>query len=182
MKKKVVFGVIIAVLLLLAGGILLWHFRSANSTDNSRKHEVKPAEVRKAERQVDVHIKRYEKDLFSLDTEHLSEGLQQISKEYPALLIEDGVWNDPEMLNQLKAYVSDPIIREIYNEVMRQYPDLKDVEAELNKAMSYYLTYFLEDSVPHFYSLVPGLNTDMPTVYGYVDDIFIHLEMYLGKD
>ena len=182
MKKKVVFGVIIAVLLLLAGGILLWHFRSANSTDNSRKHEVKSAEVRKAERQVDVHIKRYEKDLFSLDTEHLSEGLQQISKEYPALLIEDGVWNDPEMLDQLKAYVSDPIIREIYNDVMQQFPDLKDIEAELNKAMGYYLTYFPEDSVPHFYSLVPGLNTDMPTVYGYGDDIFIHLDMYLGKD
>ena len=47
MKKKVIFGVIIAVLLLLAGGILLWHFRSANSSDNSRKHEVKPAEVSK---------------------------------------------------------------------------------------------------------------------------------------
>ena len=182
MKKKLIFGIAIGVLLLMAAGIVLWHHKSSSATDNSRKNEVSASEVRKAERQVDVHIKRYEKDLFSLDTEHLSEGLQRISKEYPALLIEDGVWNDPEMLNQLKGYISDPIIREIYKEVMRQFPDLKDIEAELNKAMGYYLTYFPEDSVPHFYSLVPGLNTDMPTIYGYGDDIFIHLDMYLGKD
>ena len=182
MNKKFVFGIAIGILLLLAVGIVLWHHRSANSTDNRRKNDIPAIEVRKAERQVDIHIKRYEKDLFSLDTEHLTEGIQLIAKEYPALLIEDGVWNDPEMLNQLKGYISDPIIREIYNDVMRQYPDLKDVETELNKAMGYYLTYFPEDSVPHFYSLVSGLNTDMPTIYGYGDDIFIHLDMYLGKD
>ena len=182
MNKKFVFGIAIGILLLLAVGIVLWHHRSANSTDNRRKNDIPAIEVRKAERQVDIHIKRYEKDLFSLDTEHLTEGIQLIAKEYPALLIEDGVWNDPEMLNQLKGYISDPIIREIYNDVMNQFPDLKDVETELNKAMGYYLTYFPEDSVPHFYSLVPGLNTDMPTIYGYGDDIFIHLDMYLGKD
>ena len=182
MKKKLIFGIAIGVMLLMAAGIVLWHHKSSSATDNSRKNEVPASEVRKAERQVDVHIKRYEKDLFSLDTEHLTEGLQRISKEYPALLIEDGVWNDPEMLNQLKGYISDPVIREIYKEVMRQFPDLKDIEAELNKAMGYYLTYFPEDSVPHFYSLVPGLNTEMPTIYGYGDDIFIHLDMYLGKD
>lgn len=182
MKKKLIFGIAIGILLLMALGIVLWHHRSANSTDNSRKGDVSAAELRKAERQVDVHIKRYEKDLFSLDPEHLTEGLQRIAKEYPSLLIEDGVWNDPEMMLQLKAYISDPLIREIYNDAVRQFPDLKDIEAELNKALGYYLTYFPEDSVPSFYSLVPGLNTEMPTVYGYGDDIFIHLDMYLGKD
>lgn len=182
MKKKLIFGIAIGVLLLVAAGIVLWHYKSSSTSDNSRKKDVSASEVRKAERQVDVHIKRYEKDLFSLDTEHLTEGLQRISKEYPSLLIEDGVWNDPEMLYQLKGYISDPIIREIYNDVVRQFPDLKDIEAELNKSMGYYLTYFPEDSVPNFYSLVPGLNTEMPTIYGYGDDIFIHLDMYLGKD
>lgn len=182
MKKKLIYGIAISILLLMALGIVLWHHHSTNSTDNSRKGDVSAAELRKAEHQVDVHIKRYEKDLFSLDTEHLSEGLQRISKEYPALLIEDGVWNDPEMLSQLKGYISDPIIREIYADVMRKFPDLKDIETELDKALGYYLTYFPEDSVPSFYSLVPGLNTEMPTVYGYGNDIFIHLDMYLGKD
>ena len=106
MKKKLIFGIAIGVMLLMAAGIVLWHHKSSSATDNSRKNEVPASEVRKAERQVDVHIKRYEKDLFSLDTEHLTEGLQRISKEYPALLIEDGVWKDPEMLNQLKGYIS----------------------------------------------------------------------------
>ncbi len=182
MKKKLIFVIAIGILLLMALGIVLWHHRSANSTDNSRKGDVSAAELRKAERQVDVHIKRYEKDLFSLDPEHLTEGLQRIAKEYPSLLIEDGVWNNQEMMYQLKAYISDPLIREIYDEVMLQFSDMKDVESELNKALGYYLTYFPENSVPSFYSLVPGLNTDMPTIYGYGDDIFIHLDMYLGKD
>ena len=182
MKKKVIFGIIVAVLLLLAGGILLWHFRGANSTDNNRKHEVKPAEVRKVERQIDVHINRYEKALFSLDTAHLETGLKSLSADYPAMLIDEEAWKDPQMLNQLKAYVSDPIIREIYTDVLRVFPDLKDIEAELNQSMGYYLTYFPKDSVPHFYSLVPGLNTEMPTIYGYGNDVFIHLDMYLGKN
>lgn len=182
MKKNVFFGVIIAVLLLLAGGILLWHFRSANSTDNSRKHEVKPAEVRKMERQIDIHIKRYEKDLFSLDTSRLESGLKALSADYPAILISKEAWKDPQMLSQLKAYIADPIIREIYMDVMRVFPDLKELEAELTTAMGYYLNYYPEDSIPVFYSLVPGLNTEMPTIYGYGNDIFIHLDMYLGKD
>lgn len=175
-------GIVVAVLLLLAGCIVLWHFRSANATDNSRKHEVNAAEVRKVERQIDVQINRYEKALFSLDTAHLETSLKALSTQYPAMLIDEEAWKDPQMLNQLKGYITDPIIREIYADVLRVFPDLKDVEAELTQAMGYYLTYFPEDSVPHFYSLVPGLNTEMPTIYGYGNDIFIHLDMYLGKN
>jgi hypothetical protein len=182
MKKKLVLWITAAVLLLVAAGIVLWHHHNAASSDNSRKHEVSNADLRKAEKQIDIHIKRYEEALFSLDTAHLAEGLKQLATEYPEILIDKNAWKDPRMLYQLKAYISDPIIREIYEDVMRAFPDLKDIEAELNAAMSYYLTYFPEDSLPVFYTLVPGLNIDMPTVYGYGNDIFIHLDMYLGSD
>lgn len=182
MKKKLIFGIVIGVLLLLAVGIVFWHYRSSAKTDNTRKKQVPASEVNKIERQMNIRIKRYEKDLFSLDTNHLAEGLQRISKEYPSLLIEDGVWNDSIMLEQLNGYISDPIIREVYLDVMRKFPNLDDIESELNKALSYYLYYFPDATVPSFYSLVPGLNNEMPTVYGYDDDIFIHLDMFLGKD
>jgi hypothetical protein len=182
MNKKLVFGIIVAVLLLTAAGILLWHHHSTYITDNTRKHDVSQSEVRKVERQIDIHIKRYENDLFTIDTAHLVEELQSFSSEYPELLIDKNAWKDPQMLYQLKAYITDPVILEIYNDVIKAYPDLKDVEAELNTAMSYYLNYFPNDSLPEFYSLVPGLNTEMPTVYGYGNDIFIHLDMYLGKN
>lgn len=182
MKKKAIFTIVSAALLLTAVGILLWHFHNSSATDNTRKHDVSTSEVRKVERQVDIHINRYEKDLFSLDTARLSEELQRLSSVYPELLIDKNSWKDPQMLFQLKAYITDPVILEIYHDVMKVYPDLKDVETELNTAMSYYLNYFPNDSLPSFYSLVPGLNTDMPTVYGYGNDIFIHLDMYLGKN
>lgn len=182
MKKKTVFIAVIGTLVLVIAGILIWHFHSLKSSENSRKFDVGENTINKLERQADIHIHRYEKDLFSISKDHPAEDLQRLSTQYPEMLIGDGVWNDPQMLKQLQAYLSDPIIVEIYNDVQKAYPDLKDVEAELNSSMGYYLNYFPNDSVPSFYSVVPGLNIEMPTVYGYDDDIFINLDMYLGKD
>lgn len=182
MKKKLFFWIAVAVLVIVAAGIVFWHHHSVSSTNNTRKHDVSASDVRKVERQIDIHVKRYEKDLFSLDTAHLADGLKSIASVYPEILIDKNAWKDPQMLSQLRAYITDPIICEIYGDVMRIFPDLKDLEAELTSAMGYYLNYFPEDSIPVFYSLVPGLNTEMPTIYGYANDVFIHLDMYLGKD
>ncbi len=182
MKKKLFLGIAIAVLLALAIGIVVWHNCGISVTDNNRKHEVDIAKVHKVERQVDLQVKRYEKDLFALDTANLSSGLRRLASVYPEILIDKDAWKDPLMLDQLKAYLSDPIIRGIYEDVMNVFPDLKNLEAELTTAVGYYLNYFPKDSIPVFITLVPGLNTEMPTVYAYGNDVFIHLDMYLGKD
>lgn len=181
MKKKFVFITIIGMLVLIITGILFWHFHNLNSSENSRKFDVGKTTINKVARQ-DIHIHRYEKALFSINKNDPAPYLQKLADQYPEMLIGEGVWNDPQMLEQLEAYISDPIIVEIYNDVQKTYPDLKDIEAELNTAMGYYLNYFPNDFVPNFYSVVPGLNIEMPTVYGYDNDIFINLDMYLGKD
>lgn len=181
-KKKIVWISCLILLILVVAGILIWHFASNSDSDNKRKDDVSELDIRKIEKNVNIHIARYEKDLFSLDTNHLKSGLQQLSQKYPEILIGDNVWNDPQMLSQLKAYLSDPVIIEIYKDALAAFPDLSSLEAELNHALSLYLNYFPNDSLPHFYSLVPGINTEMPSVYGYDNDIFIHLDMYLGKD
>lgn len=180
MKGKKLLLIIAGVLVMAVAGILAWHFCAVRSSANSRKFDVGAMEAnRKA---VEVHIHRYDQDLFSIDTNNLAKALQKLSSQYPEMLIGNGVWKDPQMLAQLRAYLTDPIIIEIYNDVQKVYPDLKDVENELGTAMGYYLNYFPHDSVPNFYALVPGLNTEMPTVYGYDNDIFVNLDMYLGKD
>ncbi|MCQ2271648.1 MAG: DUF2268 domain-containing putative Zn-dependent protease [Bacteroidales bacterium] len=181
-NKKILWISCLAVLLLTIVGILIWHFSSNANSDNTRKEDISESEIRKIEKNVDIHISRYEKDLFALDTNHLKQGLQRLSKKYPEMLIGDNVWNEPEMLLQLKAYLSDPVIVEIYKDALKTFPNLTPIETELNHALSLYLNYFPNESLPKFYSLVPGINTEMPSVYGYDNDIFIHLDMYLGKD
>lgn len=181
MKKKKIFIIIACGLLVIAAGILIWHFCGHKSSENQRKYDVRERDLRAAKEYQNIHIKRYEVDLFSLDTANLAEELERIAGNYPEILIAPDVWKDPQMLYQLKAYITDPTIAQLYTDVMRTYPDFNDVEKAIGHAMGYYHTYFPDDSIPTFYSIMPGMDTEMPTVYGYGNDVFINIDMYLGS-
>lgn len=179
MKNKKIVFLTAGIIVLLIVVILVLHFAGTRD-QNSRKNSIKDNDLKKIEQTQHIQIKRYEQDLFSLDTNSLAAGVERLSQKYPEYLIAKDVWKDHRMLAQLKAYITDPVILELYHDVMRIYPDFEDVQAELNRAMSYFLTYFPDQTIPSFYSIVPGLDSEMPTVYGYGDDIFINIDMYLG--
>lgn len=151
-----------------------------------KKSEVAPPklsdEQKRAVRQVNVSVVRYEQALFALDTNHLAEGVKKLYGSYPEILISKNCWQNKAMIQGLKAYLKDPIIQEIYKDSQKQFPDLKSLEKELTGAFKIYLTHFPNDSVPRIYTTIPGIDLSSPSVFGYDNSLIISLDMYLGEN
>lgn len=178
MKKK--YWIFIGLLVLaLAGGVVYYLIKKANEP---RKYKVKKTELLMRKKEMKISIKRYEKALFEADKDHLSAEIEKLYGQYPENLIEKDVWKDSLMMRLLKAYLTDPIMQDIYKNTMQVFPDLTDLEDELAMALSYYKHYYPDSEIPHFYSLMPGMDFQMPSVYGYGEDVFINLDLYLGAD
>jgi hypothetical protein len=150
--------------------------------ENNRKYEVKKSELSEVRKRVHLSIKRYEKALFELNRDSLASGIERLSHSYPTLLIAENVWQNPEMLAQLRAYLDDKVIAEIYQAAIQKYPDLNFLHDELTEAFGYYLHYFPEAPLPAIFTMVPGLDFEMPSVFGFDNNLFIQLDQYLGAD
>ena len=133
-------------------------------------------------KEVKVNIKRYEQALFALDADKLAEGMESLYGQYPENLVSNGCWKNPQMIAALKGYLSDPTIRDLYKEVQKQYPNTDDLNRELTAAFKQYLKHFPDAVIPNVYTLIPGMDFSTPSVFGYEDNLFICLDMYLGKD
>ena len=181
MKKRIWTILIIAVTLIAVGGILFFVFFKRNSADE-RKYEVKKAELAPIKEQLTVSIKRYEEDLFAIPIDSLAVGIEKLYGQYPEELIEKDVWRNPQMIEMLKEYLEDPVIQDIYKETIKIFPNLDEIDASLKDALTYYQYYYPKATVPHFYTLVSGIDISSPTVLLVNDDILIHLDMYLGAD
>lgn len=136
----------------------------------------------KSVRDVNVTMVRYERDLFSLDTSHIADGVKKLYGKYPENLISNNCWNNAQMMRGLKGYISDPIIREIYKATKEKFPDMKATEKVLDDAFKIYLSNFPNSKVPTIYTILPGLDFSTPSVFGYEDNLFVCVDMYLGEN
>lgn len=128
---------------------------------------------------VDVHIARYEKALFSIKRSQFQAGLKKIQPEYALFL--NGDLEEAENIEQLKAYVEDPAIRDHYTACMKKYPDLSGLETTLSKAFAYYHYWFPEKPVPKVFTYISGGDFNAP-IKNADSAIIIALDLYLGKD
>jgi hypothetical protein len=148
---------------------------------NSSKNNISTVELREAKKQFQIRLLRYEKDLFSLDVNHLSLEIERLSKIYPSWLIEPGIWNDPAMMEQLKLYLQDTVIVALYRQTEKTV-NFDLFVKELETAFGYYKVFYSEDSIPEIITLIPGLDLEMPSLYIYDDILFVNIDMYLGAN
>lgn len=155
------------------------------------KKKEKPVDVAKpklteaqveASKNVEVKILRYEQDLFAIDQNNMAAAFAAMYGKYPENIVAKDAWNNTEMLQSIKGYLNDPVIKEIYQDTEALYADMSDFKNEITPALTLYLTHFPNESVPDFCTLVSGIDFQMPQVFGYENTIFICLDMYLGKD
>ena len=131
---------------------------------------------------VNVTVKRYEKDLFSLDVNHLADGVAKLYGKYPENFVAKDCWKNEQMMAGLKGYITDPTIKKLYKDTEAKYADLSDIKKELDEAFKIYLAHFPNDSVPTVVTYVSGMNFEWPSVFTYDNNLIIALDMYLGKD
>ncbi len=165
--------------------LFLLPFLLYNCAPKERKQDVSTSEIKKVRDQSEFEILRYEKDVFALDLNDLSSGLETLTRKYYPELVADEVWNDPGMVQYITNYLQDPNVKEIYQEVEKQFSDITDFKNQLRRAFEYYLVYYPKATLPMVMTAVPGIDLNTPSAYlilGENNTLILHLDMYLGKD
>ena len=149
--------------------------------NNRSKNNIRPSELKEAKKTLDICILRYDQDLFSLDINHLSKGIEQLSSKYPPFLIEPDIWNDSAMLQQLESYLRDTTIMALYKAATDAI-NYGVLLKELETAFGYYKIFYPNSSIPVIITMISGLDPDMPSVYLYENYLLVNLDMYLGAN
>lgn len=128
---------------------------------------------------IDVHIKRYGKALFTIDTTQFGEGLHKIQPLFPHFL--DADLNDSANIEQLYTFVTDTQTRKLFQKTMEVYPDLNGLETSLSDAFSRYHYFFPDNTIPVIYTYVSDMHYEQPV---WIKDsvMVLALDVYLGKD
>jgi len=128
---------------------------------------------------VDIKINRYEKFLFNVDINNLKQELQSNAKNFGFFL--NGDLNDTLNLIQIREYITDPGIADIYKSCIKKYPNLNDLEKQLTLAFKHYKYYFHDKEIPKVYTYISGLEYEYPIIF--TDSVLIiSLDLYLGKN
>ncbi len=127
----------------------------------------------------EVKIKRYGKELFEISPDNIKNELKRLAKNYKYFL--DADLDDTLNLIQIHDYITDPKLIEIYNESIKKYPELNNLEDDLTLAFKYYKYYFPDKNIPEVFTYISGLQYEYPVQY-FDNILIIALDLYLGKD
>lgn len=144
------------------------------------KNKKSPFEIKlKKEEKVEIKIHRYEKVLMNINVNNIRNELKKYKNEY--MLFLDGNLDDTLKILQLYNFVSDPTLHEIYDNLIKKYPDLSYLEENLSNSFSYFKHYFPEKQIPKLYSYISFLDYNNRVIY--LDTVMaIALDMYLGPN
>ena len=134
---------------------------------------------------VRIEVKRLEKDLFSLSPNEIPTMVPSFRKKYDGFLqlfsyvINAGDINDSSFGDSLVRFCTDKQNNDVFALTMKQYPDVMEIEKELQEAFRHYLYYFPERSLPGVFTCITGFNNSI--IIG--DSLLgIGLDRYLGAD
>lgn len=155
-------------------------FVSISCNNRNEKKEPSNKDSISNEDTFSVKIHRYEKELFSIDIKNLKPGLKKLTDEY-SFFISASSLDDSLNLTQLKNYLTDKRVQELYEICLKKYPNVTDLETSFTEIFKKYKTLFPNKNVPEVYTYVSDLLYEKPIIY---EDsvLIIALDMYLGKN
>lgn len=141
---------------------------------------------------VSLSTKRLDKDLYSIDTNNMAPGLQQLSAKYPYFLnfyldtlLGFGIHGNfsdtaAPVRYGLRGFLTHKDYRGLYDTVVKHFPDTKEIDEELTEGFRYVKHYFPSYHEPEIIYLVSGLNNWGAFTYG-DSTLGIGLDMFLGE-
>ena len=136
---------------------------------------------------LDLNIRRFDQDLFALDTNNIEAGMQQLGQKYPDLLplfavnIIHDVTNPKETpAEAVRGFLAAPEVQHLYDTVQQVYGDLRWLERDLTQMFKYYKHYFPQKPVPEVVTIVSEFATDAFTAGDSLCGI--GLDMFLGEN
>ena len=139
---------------------------------------------------IPVKIRRFEKDLFSLDTTKMAEELDRLEKSYPGF---SEVFFGPILGSKdttvapeghpayIKGFINYPVVRKLYDTTQLVYPDLDFLEKDLKKAFQNLERYFPGVKTPPDVTTFISEYTVASFVYG-ENSLAVGLDFFLGGD
>ena len=129
----------------------------------------------------DLEFDRYEEVLFNLDTSDFQKELMKIQDRYQVFL--NGDLNNPDAVQYLKDFATDPFSVFLYQKVKAVFPDLKQVEPMVEDVMAHFHHYYPEIQLPkRVFTCVTGVTADVPAVQIIDDAMVISLDWYLDNE
>ncbi|MGE9516322.1 MAG: gliding motility lipoprotein GldB [Solitalea-like symbiont of Tyrophagus putrescentiae] len=147
-----------------------------------RKHKL---DIDTSNINVDITIYRFEKDLLSVDTNSIEASLSILKKKYDKFY--DIFFNniivdrskDTLHKNTVLKFITNSDFINLNNDVLKEYPDVKNLKQNLVEAFKHYKYYFPEKKLPTVVTFISGFENAIVNI----DNILaIGLDMFLGKD
>jgi hypothetical protein len=136
----------------------------------------------------EVKIKRFEKDLFALDTSRMAESLEALEQSYPefAPLFFGQILgsHDPQIAPEgheayVKGFITHPAVRRLYDTTQVVYPDLAFLEKDLQQAFQFLKYYFPEIQEPDIATFISEYTIGY-FIYG-SNSLAVGLDYFLGE-
>ena len=145
-----------------------------------------PYKVDISEEDLQIHIKRFEVDLFSMDLDSVEASIPGFYDKYGDFfdlfnyrIINIGGAGQRTYPEYLKIFLTDYLNYEVYKKTMEIYPDVDDLEEELTIAFRHYHHYFPENQIPDILTFISRFNQSVVIAEGIIG---IGLDKYLGSN
>ena len=141
----------------------------------------------------DIAVKRFEQDLFGLDSLSLLTELAALEERNPdftdvffryVLNIRTGEENTKNVQAEaafMQGFIEFPALRNLYDTVQVTYPNLNDYKKELDNALRYFKYYFPEQPAPSSVTTFIAEYSLAAFVYGQ-NELAVGLDLFLGAD
>lgn len=140
---------------------------------------------------IDVEIRRFEQDLFALDTNNVEVGIepqvQALQKKYPDFfevytqqILTSPMEEELSDANKLKAFIQHPGVQKLHETTQIEYANIEDIESDLEQAFRYYKHYFPERPTPE---VVSYISEYVVGTFTYGDSLLaIGWDFFMGQD
>jgi gliding motility-associated lipoprotein GldB len=135
---------------------------------------------------VQLTVKRFEKDLFSIDQNNYNASLDSLQQEYPAFypiyfsrIVGFGQVKDSTYRIITRDFINNADLKMLYHDCDSIYANFDGISRNLSLAFGRYQALFPEDTIPEIITFISGFNNGVVTGEGFVG---IGLDMFLGED
>lgn len=138
--------------------------------------------------EVNLEVKRFEQELFAINDLNRDEAINRMVAGYGdffTFYFNDFRWNTPTdslqtWRDSLVAYVSDPLLRTLFDSVNHRFQDFSPHGSALTEALRYYRLHFPEALIPR---LITVINSPGHGAFTYGDSVLcIALEDYMDPE
>lgn len=139
---------------------------------------------------VDVHIRRFEQDLFAIDTNNMEAGLAQLQTKYPVFsqiyLNQILRSNDKRVAPKgqadfIKGFLYFPPVHNLYDTTQLVFKDLRPIQRDFKQAFQFFKYYFPNQPTPDVTTFTSQYDI-AAFIYGDSNSLAVGLDFFLGDD